>query len=74
MSTNLRTVDSVVTALGGRHTVSAMASVTYEAVCNWARWGRFPAKTFVGFQELLTAKGYRAPARLWGMIEMKRCR
>jgi hypothetical protein len=67
----LRTFEDVVDALGGSGDVGAMVDGWPSSVWNWQKKrGRFPAKFYKGMTEALAARGYSAPAELWGQVEL----
>jgi hypothetical protein len=69
MVEQLKTVDEVVTALGGNMVVQAITCSKHgSAVSNWKRIGRFPAKTHKVLQSALSERSMSAPDELWGII------
>jgi hypothetical protein len=65
----LTSTTEVIEALGGLEAVATLTGSKYGAVWNWQNFVKFPAKTYVVMTDALAAKGLRAPASLWGMIE-----
>lgn len=64
----LKTVRGVITALGGAARVAELTDRGLTAVSNWqCRDGRLPAWSYLVIMEALKARGYDAPAQLWGM-------
>lgn len=68
MGQELDTVDAVVTALGGWHSVARLTGRNYSAAFAW-RYNGFPATTFLVMQAALAERGKSAPTSLWGMLE-----
>lgn len=54
-------------ALGGNKAVAALTGRKYNAAYNWRMFGAFPADTYLVMQTALHARGFMAPASLWGM-------
>ena len=65
----LSTTSEVVKALGGIAAVAEMTGSSYNAACNWQAFPNFPPKTYLVLSRALRARGYSAPASLWGMVE-----
>lgn len=63
----LQTAAEVMDALGGNTGVSKLTGGSASRVSNWRVFGRFPPSFYFLMTEELAAKGYRAPASLWGM-------
>lgn len=65
----LRTTEAVIEALGGLGSVRKLTEATSaQQVNNWLG-RRFPARLYLVMQTELTAKGFTAPASLWGVKE-----
>jgi len=62
----LSTTREVVAALGGVSAVAKLTERKYPAAWHWPRSETFPANTFKTMTEALAAKGFTAPAALWG--------
>lgn len=65
----LDTVAAVLKTLGGASAVAGLTGRTPNAVHNWKSFAKFPANTFVVLHDALRAKGFTAPAALWGMVD-----
>ena len=65
--TELEDTQSVLDALGGNTAVSELTGATPKAVWNWRGFETFPSNTYVVMIRALEAKGFTAPATLWGM-------
>jgi hypothetical protein len=59
----------VIDALGGISAVADLTGRKYSAASNWPNFTKFPANTYLVLTRALAARGLRAPASLWGMIE-----
>lgn len=57
----------VMKALGGNKGSAAVTGYSPKAVSNWRKSKTFPAKTYATMIIALHARGYDAPASLWGM-------
>lgn len=66
---HLQSAAEVIDALGGTAAVATLIGTTYRAAANWKSFDAFPPKTFLALTTALQAKGYAAPASLWGMVE-----
>lgn len=64
----LSSAAEVIKELGGVGPVAALTGRTYGAAFNWKAFEKFPADTFVVMQDALRARGFAAPASLWGMV------
>lgn len=70
MRRDLKTAEDVIDALGGLPALAKLTGRKDSGVpWNWKAAGRFPPNTFLLMQGALRARGYRAPAELWGMLE-----
>lgn len=65
----LDTVDAVLDALDGPTRAAALVGKKANNANSWRVAGQLPAKTYLVFAKELEARGYKAPLRLWGMIE-----
>lgn len=65
----LNSVDAVLEELGGLTKAGELVGATAQTVNHYRIAKRFPPKTFLVFTEALRAKGFTAPASLWGMVE-----
>jgi hypothetical protein len=63
----LSTTAQVMDALGGNVGVIALTGCKYKAVWNWRKAPKFPANTYRAMIDALHARGFGAPASLWGM-------
>lgn len=63
----LSTTSEVMDALGGNDAVADVTGSKPKAVWNWRKAGTFPSNTYVAIAAALEAKGFTAPASLWGM-------
>lgn len=69
MSIELKTVDEVVTALGGNMAVVMLTGSKHgSAVSNWKKLGKFPAKTHKIIKDALQERALDAPDELWKII------
>jgi hypothetical protein len=68
-SRELKSTSEIVDVLGGISSVARLTGSKYNAACNWKAALTFPSNTYVAMTTALKAKGYRAPASLWGMKE-----
>ncbi len=65
-----KTMEAVITALGGVPKVAKLTGHKTNHIHNWTHdTRRFPAKTHPVMQAALTKAGYSAPGELWGVIE-----
>jgi len=62
----LRTVDSVIDAVGGPSAAAALAGVSLPAVSNWKSRGKISAGKFVLFRDALAAIGEQAEPSVFG--------
>jgi hypothetical protein len=58
---------SVMDAIGGNVAVAELTGATPKAAWNWRGFETFPSNTYVAMTRALEAKGFSAPASLWGM-------
>lgn len=70
--TNMTTVDTIISALGGNQKVATITHTDPKAISNWRSLGKFPAATYVALQTRLKQMGLSAPDKLWGMRGVKR--
>ena len=63
----LKSVRSVVEALGGRKKFAKTLRTSPQAVDNWRRAKAFPASTYLILRAELDIAGLSAPDRLWAM-------
>lgn len=63
------TVGDVITNLGGPNEVARLTGSKPQAVYNWLREDRIPAKFFLLMSRELERKSMNAPLRVWGMKE-----
>jgi hypothetical protein len=68
-SHHIETVSEVIDALGGTTACGRLILRSPQAVCNWRQTNVLPAVLFLRMTEELHARGYTAPARLWGIEE-----
>ena len=62
----LRSVNTVIKALGGQDKVIELTGANRKQTWNWVkRFGAFPAKYHACMTEALSERGYTAPAKLW---------
>jgi hypothetical protein len=69
MSTNLKTTNEVIDALGGVRAVADLTRRRYSAAYNWRKFKTFPSNTFLAMQAALAEKGLTAPPSLWRMVK-----
>ena len=69
---NLSSVGTVISALGGNQQVAAITHSNPKAVSNWKSGQRFPASTYVSLQAALNKMGLTANDSLWAMRGRKR--
>lgn len=62
----LRTVESIIEALGGTSAVAELSGVGLSAVSNWKKRGRIPSEKFLMFKEALAMRGDEADPVLFG--------
>jgi hypothetical protein len=62
----LKTVNSVIAALGGDDAVMEAAKASAPSLSNWRRIRKFPAKEYKWMTDKLARRGLAAPSRLWG--------
>jgi hypothetical protein len=65
----LDSVDAVLKELGGLTKAGELVGATAQTINHYKLTKRFPPKTYLVFTEALRAKGFTAPASLWGMVE-----
>lgn len=69
MSEILSTPKAVIDALGGFEAAAALSGVKYNAVFEWHRANRIPAKLYVLHKTELEKRGKSATPSVWGMVE-----
>ena len=68
MITQLHSVEQVIKELGGFDAVKELTNRgSPSAVPMWKNRNKFPPNTYVAMIAALQAKGFVAPASLWGM-------
>lgn len=65
----LQTAHDVIEVLGGPAAVAEVYEVDYKTASGWQVIGAFPPKYFVAMTTELAKRGFRAPDRLWKMME-----
>jgi hypothetical protein len=65
----LTTVRNVIDELDGLEAVAALCDVDYRSVSRWQVEDACPPKYFVIMTAELAKRGFRAPERLWRMVE-----
>lgn len=67
MAEELLSTGDVMDALGGTSAVARLTGRKPQAACNWRRFTKFPANTYLVMRRALTERGKSAPPSLWGM-------